>query len=326
MTHSDIITLRNQLQIASSTDVHNHVRHELSKIFALIDSSDIFSPKSKQDLVDIQAELGQVFQNFDFKLHKLKSEIDACVEQQQRQFFQESAKRYEDHLKNRDQHRPGYVNLDRHLVYKLADEHKNLLQGRVLKYSSWKYPAMIIHPGQESFVDLMLDGDPLYLVDERHELLEPVLSKFNEAYVSRLRKYIITENLDNQALLGSIPNDQFGLCLMYNYLHWRPLHVIQIYLKELYDKLRAGGTLIITINDCDRAPGVKLVESRWCYYTPLSLVKQMALTQGYLITYVWEQTGGSMTWIELQKPGTLSSLRGGQALAQILPKPVAESK
>jgi hypothetical protein len=326
MIHSDLITLRNQLRVLSTKDVQAHVAHELAKIFTLLHSSDIFSESSKQDLAQESEQLTQIFRNFDQNLIKLKKELDQHIEQQQRQFFQESALRYEQHLENPNQHRPEYISLDRHLKYKLTNEDNDMLQGRVLRYSSWKHPAMIIHPGQESFIDLMLDGDPLYLLDERYELLEPVMSRFNETYVARLRKYIITENLDQVPLLESIPNNQFGLCLMYNYLPWRPLHVIQMYLKEIYNKLRDGGTLIITINDCDRAPGVKLVESRWCYYTPLSLVEQMAINLGYAITYVWEQAGGSMTWIELQKPGVLSSLRGGQALAKVLPKSIAESK
>jgi hypothetical protein len=40
---------------------------------------------------------------------------------------------------------------------------------------------------------------------------------------------------------------------------------------------------------------------------------------GYEIVYSSNGYGPS-TWIELKKPGKLSSLKGGQALAKILPK------
>jgi hypothetical protein len=47
---------------------------------------------------------------------------------------------------------------------------------------------------------------------------------------------------------------------------------------------------------------------------------------GFELKFRYDDDTGPSTWIELQKPGTLTSLRGGQALAKILPKPIAESK
>ena len=38
------------------------------------------------------------------------------------------------------------------------------------------------------------------------------------------------------------------------------------------------------------------------------------------------EDNSASVWLEVKKPGTLKSLRGGQALAKILPKPIAESK
>jgi hypothetical protein len=90
----------------------------------------------------------------------------------------------------------------------------------------------------------------------------------------------------------------------------------------MFDKLRPGGTGIVTNNDCDRAPGVMLVEQKWCYYTPLNLILDYCRSIGYIIEFQWTD-GGSSTWIELIKPGNLESIRGGQTLATIVPKPIA---
>jgi hypothetical protein len=42
---------------------------------------------------------------------------------------------------------------------------------------------------------------------------------------------------------------------------------------------------------------------------------------GYQLTYEYNTQSGT-TWIEIKKPGTLDSLRGGQALAGIFRKPI----
>jgi hypothetical protein len=56
-------------------------------------------------------------------------------------------------------------------------------------------------------------------------------------------------------------------------------------------------------------------------YTPGRVICQAAESAGFDIVY--QHTGlGDLTWLELQRPGQISSLRGGQTLAKI----VAQSK
>ena len=78
----------------------------------------------------------------------------------------------------------------------------------------------------------------------------------------------------------------------------------------------------MTFNDCDRDKAVMLVERRYCCYTPGKLLIQLAKTLGYEVLFQWHDNGPS-TWLELKRPGTLATLRGGQTLAKILPKSIA---
>ena len=110
--------------------------------------------------------------------------------------------------------------------------------------------------------------------------------------------------------------------LAYNHLNFRPFEIIKKYFNEIYYKLRPGGMFVLTFNDCERANAVSLVEQNYGCYTPGYLVEQLARTFGYEIVYKYTD-GGPSTWIELKKPGEMTSLRGGQALAKIVPKPVA---
>jgi hypothetical protein len=183
---------------------------------------------------------------------------------------------------------------------------------------------MIIRPGRETFINDLLALDPLYLVDESHDLLQPAMNQFNEQFQQRLRPYTIQER-SGEAILGQLPKSQFGLVFAYNFFNFRPFEVLRQYLTEIYQKLKPGGMLVMTFNDCDRAKAVMLVEQHYCCYTPGYLVRELAQSLGYEIAFSWTDQGPT-TWLELRKPGEQYSLRGGQALAKIMPKPIAESK
>jgi hypothetical protein len=128
-------------------------------------------------------------------------------------------------------------------------------------------------------------------------------------------------NETDEHILAALPNDQFGLIFAYNYFNFRPMELITRYLVEMYKKMRPGGMVIMTINDCDRAHNVELAEQKFMCYTPGRAIVQAAESAGFDIVY--QHTGlGDLSWLELQRPGQISSLRGGQTLAKI----VARSK
>jgi hypothetical protein len=110
-----------------------------------------------------------------------------------------------------------------------------------------------------------------------------------------------------------------GICLVWNFFNYKPIEVIEIYLKELYTKLKPGGTLAMTFNNCDRFEGTELFERHYMSYTPGREVIKRAESIGYIVTYNF-RTDSSNTWLELQKPGKLTSIRGGQSLAKVLYK------
>jgi SAM-dependent methyltransferase len=183
---------------------------------------------------------------------------------------------------------------------------------------------MIIHPGREPFMQHMVGSDPLYLVDESYELLEPTLNNYNEQYQRRLRTCVIEEAFDRD-ILAKIPNEQISICLVYHYFNFRPFEMIKQYLTEIYQKLKPGGTLIMTFNDCERLAGLTWVEMNYACYNRATMIQDLATRLNYTVEFFWHDDGPS-SWLELRKPGTLTSLRGGQTLAKIIPKPVANSK
>jgi len=161
----------------------------------------------------------------------------------------------------------------------------------------------------------MVGCDPLYIIDRDYELLQPSLERFPKLYQNRLRSYT-TNDWSDQPILERIPNNQFGVCLACNVFNYRPLEIIRRYLEEIYIKLRPGGVLLMTYNDCDRAQAVMLVEQFCASYTPGYLIQDLTQNVGFELTYTWSD-GGPSVWLELRKPGQLISNRGGQALAKI---------
>lgn len=316
MKLSDLISLRIRLREESVSVIQATTNSELDKIIYLITANaEIFDNQliqSKDEYQNLQAAFGA----FDQQIKSVLLHIDKLIDKQQAHWFQESYRIY-DKLVN--EHHDYVMNMLRPTIHP-----EQVLRTRLQTYSDWRWPGMIVRPGVETFIQELVGCDPLYTVDLSRDLLGKAIGQFPEPYQHRLRPYIIEENLD-QEILKYIPNEQFGLILIYNFFNHRTIEHIKQYLSELYEKLRPGGVLIFTYNDCDRVPGVKLVEQGLACYTPGILINQIAENIGYDRFFTWND-GEPKTFLEVRKPGELDSLRGGQALAKIIPKSIAESK
>ena len=188
---------------------------------------------------------------------------------------------------------------------------------RLTGYTDWQYPGLILRPGKEDWILSLVANDPLYIADTSLELLEPALQHFPPEYQRRLRTTVITEE-PNQPILNKLPG-QFAVCLAYYFFNFRPIKLIEQYLIEIYSALKPGGTLIFTFNDCEHEKGVDAVERNYMTYTPGDHVFGLLDRIGYTITFT--RSTGALVWVEAKKPGILTSLRGGQALAKILALP-----
>jgi SAM-dependent methyltransferase len=312
MKLSQLVNYRCQLDAMSSVPICRDADVQIEKITHLVSNQQIqlaeFAPKLQQQQFNIQ----QAFELFEQDLKLLKFELKKLIEATEKPWFSESYRLYEQEMINES---AEYI-LNRRP--QITAETEQFYRTRIVRYNSWKHPVMIIRPGKETYIKELLASDPLYLVDESYDLLAPAMNLFNEHYQNRLCPYTINER-NGQDILGKLPDNQFGLIFVYNFFNFRPFEVLKKYLTEIYQKLRPGGVLAMTFNDCDRDKGVMLVEQHFCCYTPGYLVREMAQSLGYEVVFTWTDQGPT-TWLELCKPGESESLRGGQALAKIIPK------
>lgn len=252
----------------------------------------------------------QAYNNAQTTLENLRFNLLRIIEKMERSQYEQSKYLYEQEMCSET---PEYI-LNRKL--QIDADAKIRLIGRLLRYTDWRVPGMIIRPGHESFIEHLVPLDPLYLVDQDLQLLEPAISGFTPEYQRRLRPYEINDYRDQKPLM-QLPSNQFGLIFAYNYFNYKPLEVLCRYLEDLFDKLRPGGVLIFTFNDCDWAHNVALAERNFMCYTPAKTIIPILYSVGFDILYQ-ESGPKDATWFEVIKPGKIQSIRGGQSLAKII--------
>ena len=324
MNLTELIRLNNRLSELTMQDL----QQESSNRFDLIlDQIDV--PQARVDigfqqrLIEKNYTLQSLFSSLETELSDLKSEVHRLIQDQGQAWLHRNYTEYEKYLETRYSQTPEYLTLHRNKPVQRSTDTDTMLKNRIAGYCDWHYPAMVIHPMLEPFIHEMTASDPLYIIDESYYLIEPSMSQFVPGYQNRLRPYVIEESFD-QPILSRLPDSQIGFCLVYNYLDYRPFELVKIYLAEIYQKLLPGGVVGMTFNDCDRYQAMEAVEQGITGYTPGSLVRAWAKYLGFEELYSYQANSPSV-WIEFKKPGQITSLRGGQSLAKILPKPVAKS-
>jgi SAM-dependent methyltransferase len=252
-------------------------------------------------------------QSFDEILSEYRKNITKYLRQAESSYMSESYKMYEN---SRTQDRSEYI-LDRSLFHALIyrDEINDVFINCIKSHSSWHHPGLFIRPEHGKYVNEMTASDPLYIVDETEKLLSPVKKLWNKQYQSRVRYGLINE--DHDVIFKSLAETQLGLVVAMNFLNHKPLEIIKRYLTEIYSLLKPGGIFVFTYNNCDNPLAVKNFEKSLYSYTPGALLKGMVALIGFEITTAFDEETTNVSWLELKKPGTLKTLRGGQSLAKI---------
>jgi len=322
---SDLVNYYNRLCNLTSDEVRQSTARELQAIADISQDS---------ELENLRSDVLNSFDRFESEFNVVKRRVYDQIRKEEQPYLQDSYKTYEEYRSQRYEwlktpHPSDSIEIQKNnlrmhveniLNHRLpvTDKSYELIINRIIRLSGWQNTTMILRPGVEQWIHNMVSNDPIYLVDENYDLLTPAMSQFNEMYQGRLRPYIIREDQD-QDILWQLPDNQFGMCLAWNYFNYRPFEIVRRYLTELYTKIRPGGTLLMTYNDCDRWQGVKAVEAGVGLYTPGSLIQAFAESLGFEQHFIYHDNG-PWTWIEFRKPGAWQSLRGGQCLAKIVPK------
>lgn len=312
MKLSDLVRYLNLLESADlDPDITESIQH-LHGIAHVVANYriqiDTISEIMAQDVIDI----GHQYNKFLATVNGLRDQVRQRIIEREPAMYQESQRLYEQEMVFET---ADWI-LNRKFQYRPEDLVE--LHTRIRNYGDWRMPGMIIRPGNETFIEEMVPLDPLYVVDTMQDLLNPSVDKFNPTYRRRLRVYIVND-YQNQQPLHQLPSNQFGFIFAYNFLNYKPVSVIERYLKDFADKLRPGGHAVFTYNDCDRAQGVGLAESGFMCYTPGSVIRDLVTRAGLEIEEN-RLAEYDLSWMDVRKPGDLVSYRGAQTMAKIIPK------
>lgn len=309
----ELVALRNQLEPLTAQTAKILADRELSKIVYWLGKAEPYSGNVEvvSNLID---QLSADFANIDKNLDLLKQNLNNSIQDNERRMYLESYKNYK---LSANEERVEDIQTTKKLL--ISTEDQELYQARLARYSQWQYPGMIIRPGTESYINLMTSFQPLYLVDHDQALIDLATAQFNELYKQRLRQYVV-KDFDNKPALEQLPDSQFGLILAYGYFNWRPIEFIADYLEQIWAKLRTGGTVMFTFNDCDYPEAVKLAANHGATYVPGKALKNLSRSIGYSLEFEYTNQS-AVTWLELKKPGRLSSIKAAPTLAKIIDLP-----
>ena len=265
-----------------------HINHKQQQIIELLKSVDF-------DITNICNNLQEQINTFD----------DACNQQ--------SLDMYNDGLLHDT---PEYL-FDKNSKYfdNAFESNKYIFLEKIKTKIDWHWPAMEIRPNNGYITEHLVACDPLYLVDTSDSMLAKVQDSWNDIYQRRVRYYTVDEQ--RTEILDQLPVNQFGLVVCADFFDRRPLVLIQQYLNEIYTKLRPGGTAFFTFNDCDYPEGIENFDNFYYCYTPGHTIIDHCCSHGYIIKGL-HRLNGAISYIEVQKPGTLTTIRGGQAMGKII--------
>jgi SAM-dependent methyltransferase len=256
-----------------------------------------------------------IMQNLDYihsDLLAFKKNLAKFISDVEQPYYEKSRSIYAESIKDS----PEYV-LDRYNFKKLFYEQEVLdfFSNRVKIQASWKWPAVEIRPAHGEISDNLIACDPLYLVDTHQDMFKNVKNKWTPEYQRRIRYYTLDET--HKKIFNQLPHGQIGLLVAVDFFNFRPLELIKTYLQETFSVLRPGGMAIFTYNNCDYPIGVDNFENSYYCYTPGEKVKEICKEIGFMVAASFDLEN-NVSWLEIQKPGTMSTLRGGQTLGKII--------
>lgn len=315
MTLSSLVHYLNQLDTIDATQLHANAKHGIDHMLHVVSNhAEVRWPDLDRTLFANARHMDQLFSELGVNLNALRQHARNLIQEQEADLYRESTRVW--------QHEAVRNSVEYLLSRELASgpDTNELILGKVLNWSDWRFPGLIIGPKKQSWIDHLVALDPLYIIDDHPDLLTPAQTRYPTKYQQRLRLYTINER-NNQPILTALPSGQFGMVFAYDFFNYRPFELVCRWVSEIFVLLKPGGTMFITFNDCDYSHGVALAEKNFMTYVPGQRLVRHLQEVGFEI--VERRRGESdVAWIQARRPGELTTMRAGQNLAKI----VARSK
>lgn len=308
---TELVRIRENLQSVYNTGPIADLVNDLQTKITSVGQETVLS-STGQGVVDLSNDLDRVHTDLKF----CQDRYDLLIQQINQVIHQEAQKFYTDNYSL--ELRVEYEAMDiirKVRVMELSDDLKAQISNRIQLHTNWKYPALEIGCRDGEWTRHLVAADPLYVTDQYREFLQSTLSNFTEEYQRRLRPYL-TRDTD----LSMLPESQMNFVFCWNFLNYRSLDTVKEYLKSVRELLRPGGIFMFSYNNGDLHESAGYAEGHWMSYIPKSMLVPMCESLGYEIYHSGDIRGhGTVTsWLEIQKPGELRTVKAHQVLGEII--------
>jgi len=301
---SELIQYRNQLTKSKSQLVSvEEIEQKINVIKGLENHDPRYYPlldsiiKQYQQII---SDSNKVIDNIDNLINVVEADADACA----KKLFSREVQNEKFSLENIYQSLP------------MSREIRHEVAGHIDRYCDWKYPGLIMHPRCRTWVKQMVALDPLYILHHDDVFAKKLIRRFPPQYQNRVRLYNDIEKL---------PINQFSFILLWDVLNYISFDQFTTWLAKLFELLRAGGTCMFSYNNCDIEGPARRAEFYAASYANVRLIIKLARDIGFEFIdnkdlETRDAFNTHVSWIELQKPGRLKTVKAHQSLAKIVSK------
>jgi len=328
----DLVKYRNSLSRIISTN-RDHINYqnierpifqELENFNATVNLESIEIDNLKESMHNTQREILKNITDLYTYLNRFILELDHMILDAEQPYHVKSIEIQKADLDQPPEHKNFQA--DYHSLFFTppisAEEPSEIEQafvGTIKKYIDFKWPGLEIGPLKGYYTKELLALDPLYLADNIDSRFIETRKLWTKMYQKRLRYYEFNDNTDDPMHL--LPKNQFGLILSFNWFNFKTQDVIEKYIKSAFDLLKPGGAMVFTYNNCSFPKAIDNVDEMHYTYTNGHTLKKFCKSVGFEIVSSYDGenqfVNWCVSWLEIKKPGKLTSLRGGQNLGAI---------
>lgn len=304
-------------QMVESIDfdtVRRDINSRLSAVSNDIDLHQFDAHNLKDSMLQQHLKVLNILEDWSLDLNTFREEIGKLATSLEEPYYEKSHTIHQRHLELSPHDK---LQKFRNCNLLHNDETKELLIGHVRNATNDQYSAMIINGGQGDITSNLLHGTPLYVVDEDEFILNTQKKMFNTEMQKRVRFYLI----NNQDSLKTLPQNMFSCIVAVDWFNFKTVDVIKTHLVSMYKTLRPGGKAIFTFNNCDYPKAIDKVDEMYYTYTTSREMQNLVTDIGYKISKAenrgYDELDNGISWLEIQKPGKLHTIRAVQGLASI---------
>lgn len=313
MKLSELVALRNKFLNSHKFKLQTHnsgIVEEIKKFITQIDHKGFMT--SEQLTLDNIALLEKQFMSIDSAFDNTIKQINLIINERSKPF-------YNNELPLGELVRCGVENAEFIRKYRFPTfipHIKDKVISRITMHSTPRHPTLQINPEDGYWTPYLVAADPLYIVDKDEEFIIQTKNRFSEIYQKRMRCYINGQDGAKLWDLSFLPQNQFSLVFAWNFFNFIQIDIIEKYLESIFNVLAPGGHAVFSFNNCDIPTNAAFAETGFKSWATETSIVNLCKQKGFDITLL-NTEAESFNYIEITKPGVLTTVKTTQALGEI---------